>query len=406
MYSEYWLTHVRLETGYTKEDGRITGTSTSLFHIRVKDGMMGEIRPAASLPADPLPRIDAQGLLLLPPFREMHIHLDKTYYGGPWKAVRPVSSIFERIEEERRLLVEQAPYVRERAAQILDLILRNGSTHIRAHVNIDPVSELHNLEKCLEVLEAYRGMLTYEIVAFTQHGLLRSNAAGLLRQAARSGAGLIGSVDPHSVDGNRKESLATLMDIAVETNTGIDIHVHDGGEPGLATLHHLADLTEDAGWQGRVAVSHSFAFASASAEQAAELADRFAALGIAVHSTVPIGRRVMPLPMMKERGVPVGLGTDSLTDHWSPFGTGDMLEKAGRLAELYGYSDELGLSQALGFITGGITPLSLDGQQVWPAPGLPAGGVLVQASCSAEAVARKSIRQAVLHEGRIVAGSL
>ncbi|WP_242069749.1 amidohydrolase [Paenibacillus dendritiformis] len=367
---------------------------------------MEEIRPAASLPADPLPRIDAQGLLLLPPFREMHIHLDKTYYGGPWKAVRPVSSIFERIEEERRLLVEQAPYVRERAAQILDLILRHGSTHIRAHVNIDPVSELQNLEKCLEVLEAYRDMLTYEIVAFTQHGLLRSNVSGLLRQAARSGAGLIGSVDPHSVDGDMKQSLATLMDIAVETNTGIDIHVHDAGEHGLATLHHLADLTEDAGWQGRVAVSHSFAFASASAEQAAELADRFAALGIAVHSTVPIGRRVMPLPMLKERGVSVGLGTDSLTDHWSPFGTGDMLEKAGRLAELYGYSHEHGLSQALGYITGGITPLNPDGQQAWPAPGVPAGGVLVHASCSAEAVARKSIRQAVLHEGRIVAGSL
>lgn len=83
-----------------------------------------------------------------------------------------------------------------------------------------------------------------------------------------------------------------------------------------------------------------------------------------------------------------------------------MLEKAGRLAELYGYSHEHGLSQALGYITGEVTPLNPDGQQVWPKLGVPAGGVLVHASCSAEAVARKSIRQAVLHKGRIVAGSL
>lgn len=32
--------------------------------------------------------VDAKGLLMLPVFKDMHIHLDKTFYGGPWKAVR------------------------------------------------------------------------------------------------------------------------------------------------------------------------------------------------------------------------------------------------------------------------------------------------------------------------------
>ena len=106
------------------------------------------------------------------------------------------------------------------------------------------------------------------------------------------------------------------------------------------------------------------------------------------------------------RGVNVKLATDSLTDHWSPFGSGDQLEKAGRFAELYGYNDERSLSQSLGFITGGVTPLDTEGSQVWPKVGDAASFVLVQASCSAEAVARKSARQAVWYKGQMVSGTV
>lgn len=41
----------------------------------------------------------------------------------------------------------------------------------------------------------------------------------------------------------------------------------------------------------------------------------------------------------------VSLGNDSITDHWSPFGTGDMLQKANRLAERFGWSDERSLEK-------------------------------------------------------------
>ena len=55
----------------------------------------------------------------------------------------------------------------------------------------------------------------------------------------------------------------------------------------------------------------------------------------------------MPIPLMHQKGVKVELGTDSLLTDRSPFGTGDNLEKAGLLAQLYGYVDELSLSQLL-----------------------------------------------------------
>ena len=96
-------------------------------------------------------------------------------------------------------------------------------------------------------------------------------------------------------------------------------------------------------------------------------------------------------------------GTDSVIDHWSPFGTGDILEKANLYAQLYRGAD-------------GITC-----RAPWPSPpaaccrwtirasarpkaGDAAEFVLVNASCSAEAVARLPARSATFHQGRLVAG--
>ena len=44
----------------------------------------------------------------------------------------------------------------------------------------------------------------------------------------RMGAHLVGGVDPATVDGNIEKSLNTIMDIAVEFDSDIDIHLHDG----------------------------------------------------------------------------------------------------------------------------------------------------------------------------------
>lgn len=76
--------------------------------------------------------------------------------------------------------------------------------------------------------------------------------------------------------------------------------------------------------------------------------------GFRLHPRFPC--RTIPITLLREKGVKVSLGDDSITDHWSPFGKGDSLEKAGTLAERFGLSDERSLGQTLGFITGGVTP--------------------------------------------------
>ncbi|RAP73579.1 deaminase [Paenibacillus montanisoli] len=404
--TSYWLHNVRLETGFRHENGHVAQTETALANLLIADGQIEAVSFEAIPAGDQRPKRDAKGMLLLPAFRDAHIHLDKTYYGGPWQAVKPARSIFDRIEEEKMLLPKLLPVAVDRAKQIIELLLGHGSTHLRGHVNIEPTSGLRGLEVAQEALAAYVGKLGYELVAFPQHGLLRSDSIGLVRQAIEMGATHVGGLDPTSVDGDLERSLHAMMELAVETGAGIDMHLHEQGEAGYATMNRLADMTIDAGWQGRVTVSHAFGFASGTAAQSEQLAERFAEAGISIASTVPIGRLVMPIPMLHSKGVRVELGTDSLTDHWSPFGNGDNLEKAGRLAEAYGMSDEYSLSRALRFITGGVLPLNDQGQRVWPAVGDDASAVLVQASCSAEAVARRAPRIAALHRGNPASGNL
>lgn len=401
----YWLTNVKLETGYTYEEAKISQTETEICSLLIEDGRIKRIISGIAQEEGTL-TFDANRLLVLPAFEEMHIHIDKTYYSGPWKACMPAENIFTRFNEEKTILPKQLATAQHRAENMLGLLLRNGATNIRTHCNVDPVIGLRNLEATLAALGTYKDRLSGRIVAFPQHGLLRSNSMQLVKDAMRMGAQLVGGVDPATVDNDIEKSLHTIMDIAVEFNADVDIHLHDANNLGTFTMKRLASLTEEAGWQGRVTISHALGLGGVTDKEAEEVAERLAALKIDITSTVPIGKQVIPIPLLDKKGVKVSLGNDSITDHWSPFGTGDMLQKANRLAERFGWSDERSLGKALRFITGGKETLNNEGKRVWPNVGDEASFVLTNATCAAEAVARQTEKSVVMYKGNVVAGNL
>lgn len=406
MNSTYWLTNARLESGYEVQDGVITGTKTETKHLLIEDGKIARIVDSNTSIADEWPQQDVKGLLLLPSFIEKHCHLDKTLLGDRWRSVTPVSSIFERLDIEKATLPSLDTLTQERAEQLLQIYLESGVTHVRTHVDIYPEAGLSNLEAVQQALHAFEGKLTYEIVAFPQHGLLRSKSAELVRQALRSGAGLVGGVDPATVDGDIGASLQQMVELAVEANAGIDLHLHDAGHLGTFTMKRLAQLTIEAGLQGKVAISHAFGLGDITASQAEHMGELLADAGVAIITSVPIDRKFPPVGLLHQQGVEVAVGCDNIFDVWSPFGNGDILERVSRLAEVSKWVDERSLAQTLQYITGGTTPLNHDGKQVWPQVGDVASIVFVQASCSAEAVARRAKRVATMFQGQIVSGSL
>ncbi|PJN87612.1 amidohydrolase [Bacillus sp. mrc49] len=402
----FWLKNARLERGFQKEDGRVTGTITGLFHLLIEDGRISRIvKDGEPIPGD-VPVEDAKGLLVLPSFIEKHVHLDKTLMGDVWRACTPSSGVIERFENEKKVLPTIATSTRKRAESLLEVLLASGSAHVRTHVDIYPEVGLQNLEQVQQALGTYSNRLSSEIVAFAQHGLLRSNSVKLVREALRNGAGIVGAVDPATIDLDIEASLVQMMELAVEANADVDLHLHDPGHLGTFTMKRLAALTKQAGWEGRVAISHAFGIGDVSKAEAYDLADILRDAGVSIVTSVPINRQMPPVDVLHERGVEVAVGNDNIFDVWSPLGNGDILERAGRLAERFKWVDEVSLAQTLRYITGGKTPLDEQGNQVWPKVGDAASLVLVDASCSAEAVARRSERRAVMYNGSIVSGSL
>ncbi|PRH85557.1 deaminase [Labrys okinawensis] len=405
----YYLGGVRLEEGFEYDGETVIGTRTALYTLEIKDGKIVALHAASAGLADGLPRYQAHGQLLLPAMRDMHIHLDKTFYGGPWQAPRPRQgkTIMDMIALEQKLLPELLPTSQQRAEGLIALLQSKGSTVARSHCNIDPVSGLRSLEHLQRALENHRSDFTCEIVAFPQHGLLHSKVDGLMREAMGMGVQYVGGLDPTNVDGAMEKSLDAMFQIALDTGKGVDIHLHETSPAGVAAINYMVDTVEkNPPLKGKLTISHAFALTTLSPQALSELATRFAAQGITIASTVPIGSLMMPLPQLGEKGVFVMTGTDSVIDHWSPFGSGDMLEKANLYAQLYRGSDEFHLSRSLSIATGGVLPLDDSGKRAWPKAGDDAAFTLVPASCSAEAVARMPARTATFHQGRMVYGSV
>jgi len=396
----YRLRNVRLETGFEYDNKDVIQTKTNLFCIEIEEGKIKSVKPN-----DPNSKaIDAKGKLMLPAFKDMHIHLDKTLYGLPWQALSPKrKSVKDMIAYEQEIIPELLKTSVERAEQLIDLLQNYGTHFVRTHFNIDPTSGLKSLENLEKALENKKDSFKAELVAFPQHGVYYTKSASLMEEVVKlESVSFIGGLDPLSIDGNIEKVMDFTVQLALDHHKGIDIHLHETGESGMKTINYLIDKAiENPELQGKTFVSHAFALAYLNTQEAEEIAERLAAAKVGIASSVPFRGKVMPIPALKKHGVNILIGNDNVQDYWSTFGSGNMLQKANLIAELYGYESELELSRALGFATQNILPLNEKGEYQWPKSGDDANIVLVDASCSAEAVSRMSNVEALMNEGNL-----
>ncbi|MEI3789888.1 MULTISPECIES: amidohydrolase [unclassified Chryseobacterium] len=396
----YSLKNVRLETGFEYDDEEVIRTKTGLFSIEIEDGKIKSIKP--NDPASDA--LDGKGFLMLPAFRDMHIHLDKTLYGLPWQALSPKRrTVKDMIAYEQEIIPELLKTSVERAEQLISLLQHYGTHFARAHFNIDSTSGLHSLENLEKALEHKKDSFKAELVAFPQHGLYYTDTLPLMKEAAQlKSVGFIGGLDPLSIDGNIEKVIDFTIQLALDHKKGIDIHLHEVGESGMKTINYLIDKAiENPQLQGKTFVSHAFALAHLSPKETEKIAERLAEGKVGIASSVPFRGTVMPIPMLKKYGVKVVIGNDNVQDYWSTFGSGNMLQKANLIAELYGYETEFELSRTLQFATQSILPLDEKGKQQWPKPGDDASVVFTDASCSAESVSRISKIEALMNDGNL-----
>lgn len=398
----YTLKNVLLETGFEYDgNGNVIATKTALFSVEIEAGKIKKVVPNNSNDAN---AIDAKGMLMLPSFRDMHIHLDKTFYGDKWQAVRRgAGGVKGMIALEQQILPELLKKSTYKAEKLIELLQSKGTAFARSHVNIEPTSKLDSLRHLQLALENKKNSFGAELVAFPQHGVYYTDSVPYLQEAAKTNIDFIGGVDPYSIDGAIEKTMDFTVQLALDHNKGIDIHLHESGESGLKTVEYLIKkVNENPALKGKTYLSHCFVLAKLEKAKQQEIAEKLGAAQIGIVSTIPFAGLIMPIPTLLENKVTVMTGNDSIVDHWNTFGTGSVLQKANMAAQVYGQATEYGLSRMLKLATAGPIPLDDQGTQQWPKAGDNANMVLIDASCSAEAVSRISAVKSLIYQGNIV----
>lgn len=304
---------------------------------------------------------------------------------------------------EQKILPEMLKASTRKAEKMIELLQSKGTAFARSHVNIEPTSKLDSLKNLQIALAHKKKVFGAELVAFPQHGVFYTDAAPYMKEAAKMDIDFIGGLDPFTVDGAIEKTMDFTVQLALDHNKGIDMHLHESGESGLKTVEYLVDkVNENPALKGKTYISHCFVLGKLDKARQEAIAEKLAAAQIGINSTIPFGTLIMPIPLLMEHGVKVMTGNDSIIDHWSTFGTGSVLQKANLAAQLYGYATEFGLSRILKLATAGPLPLDDKGVQQWPKAGDAADLVFIDAGCSAEAVSRMSPVKSLVYQGEIV----
>jgi cytosine deaminase len=87
------------------------------------------------------------------------------------------------------------------------------------------------------------------------------------------------------------------------------------------------DRAASVGLGGKVTISHGFCLDGVTEQKAAEAAETMVD-GVAIVTYGAGGLIMPPVEMLRDAGVLVFAGNDDIRDTWSPYGTGDPLERA------------------------------------------------------------------------------
>ncbi|MFF2655190.1 amidohydrolase [Streptomyces sp. NPDC058045] len=348
--------------------------------------------------------VEGEGRMVLPALVDAHIHPDKTTWGGPWVSRAPAQGIAALAEQDAELFRAQQLPVAERAFGLMAHAVSRGTRALRAHADVAPAYGLAGVEGVAEARERLRHALDVQITAFPQHGVMRApGTAELLARAAREGlVDQVGGIDPTGFDGSGGEQLDLLFDLAGRHGTGLDLHLHERGGVGLATLRDVVARTRALGLRGRVTVSHAFCLAGLGAAELDVVAGELSEAGIALTTVAPGDRLVLPIAALAARGVRVGLGSDGVRDSWSPFGNADMMHRTHLLGWLTDARLDAELTACYETAAhGGAAVLGLPRADL--TPGSPADLVLLRGECLPQVVVDLPPRDLVVHGGRVVA---
>jgi cytosine deaminase len=360
--------------------------------------------------------IEAEGLLLSPPFVDAHFHMDATLsYGLP--RVNRSGTLLEGIAlwgELKPTLTQDA--LVERALQYCDWAVAKGLLAIRTHVDVCD-DRLLAVEALLHVRARVAPYLELQLVAFPQDGLLRApGALANLERALDLGVDVVGGI-PHfeRTAEQGAESVRILCELAAARGLRVDMHCDETDDPLSRHVETLAFQTQRLGLHGRVTGSHLTSMHSMDNYYVGKLLAlmREAQLHVVANplinitlqgraDTYPKRRGMTRVPELMAAGINVAFGHDCVMDPWYALGCADMLEVAQmglHVAQMTARDQMQACFDAVTVNAAKVMGLAGYGIEV----GNPADFVLLQARDPVEAIRLRANRLMVVRRGQVVA---
>ena len=282
--------------------------------------------------------IDAEGNLVTEAFANPHIHMCKVFtflmlgeeavrqyqssgMGGAMAAIEIASKVKERYSES---------WIYENAKKAARNALKFGTLYLRVFVDTDTKARLEGIKALLGVRDELKHIMTIQVVAFPQDGIVRDEGAEeYVWKAMELGADVVGGIPwIELTDEDEWTHIKTVFEIAKEFDKDVAMLTDDAGDPALRTTEKLAITALKEGWKGRVTACHARALATypkPSLLKVIELARKAKMSFVTDPHTGPLH---IPFKEMIRAGVNVALGQDDISDAYYPYGMNNMLEVA------------------------------------------------------------------------------
>lgn len=360
--------------------------------------------------------LDAKMNLLSAPFVEPHIHLDAVFTVGEpnWNLSGTLFEGIERWAERKPMLTSED--VQRRVLKAVQLLVENGVQHIRTHVDItDP--ELVALKAIVALKEKLSAYIDLQIVAFPQEGILSfPNGKQLMEKALEQGADVIGGI-PH-FEYTREygvESMRWIIDLAEKHGKLVDVHCDEIDDGASRFLEVLATAALEKGIGERVTASHTSAMHSYNNAYCSKLFRllkkskiNFIALPTEnMHlqgrfDGYPKIRGITRVKEIKDAGMNICFGQDSIQDPWYTLGNGKLLrvlDSGIHSCHMMGYED---LETALDLITdNGAKTLNIS-ENYGIEVGKPANFIILEGSNDVEVIQKQGDVLYSVREGEIL----
>lgn len=211
-----------------------------LHDIAVSAGRVAAIEPTGGGDLDAGLALPAEGRLVTESFVDAHLHLDKVHtlervgeealrqytdagMGGAMTAIEIASAVKEDYAED---------WIHANARQALLDGLRHGVTRVQAFADTDTKARLEAVRALLRLRDELRGVVTVEVVAFPQDGVLRDpGAEDLVREALELGADVVGGIPwIEHTDAESAEHVRRMLDLAARYDRRVAMLTDDAGD--------------------------------------------------------------------------------------------------------------------------------------------------------------------------------